>query len=242
MIAVIPAAGKGTRLKKITKGKPKELLEISGKPVINWCVEELINCEIIIVINEKKKLIKFHLGEDNFTYVYQPKPYGVADAIYRCKNLINDEQFIVSLPDNIFIGEKNPISELIPVAKKYKKNTIALSKVSKKMAKYFGNCGGVSLSLLEPNVYKITEIKPKEKGYFSTDGKEFVFRYFPRYVFNYEIFNYIDKIKYVGELDDVPLLQELAKNNLLIGVEIIGKFFDVGNIRGYKFCKERLKC
>ena len=53
MMAVILAAGKGTRLKYLTEIKPKPLLPINGVAIIGWTLKSLLKIptitEIIIV-------------------------------------------------------------------------------------------------------------------------------------------------------------------------------------------------
>lgn len=61
MLVVIPAAGHGTRLLPITKSIPKEMFPLIDKPVIHHVVEETFLSgieEIIIVMSERKKIIK----------------------------------------------------------------------------------------------------------------------------------------------------------------------------------------
>lgn len=56
-IAVIQAGGKGTRLRKLTHDNiPKPLLEMNGKPMMEWQIENLVEYgikEIVIIIDRK---------------------------------------------------------------------------------------------------------------------------------------------------------------------------------------------
>lgn len=61
--AVIPAAGFGTRFLPQTKAMPKEMLPVVDKPVIQYVVEELVDCgitDIIIVTGYHKRTIEDH--------------------------------------------------------------------------------------------------------------------------------------------------------------------------------------
>jgi mannose-1-phosphate guanylyltransferase/phosphomannomutase len=59
MIALIQAGGAGTRLKAITGDLlPKPMVEICGKPILQWQIENLRKSgifEIIIVVSPKRK-------------------------------------------------------------------------------------------------------------------------------------------------------------------------------------------
>lgn len=44
--AVIPAAGFGTRFLPATKSQPKEMLAVLDKPLIHYCVEEIVSSSI----------------------------------------------------------------------------------------------------------------------------------------------------------------------------------------------------
>ena len=64
--AMILAAGLGTRLKELTKDKPKALVELNGKPLLQHCIENLIsNGFYHIVINVH------HFGEQIIDFISQ---------------------------------------------------------------------------------------------------------------------------------------------------------------------------
>ena len=41
-VAVVPVAGRGTRLLPLTKSQPKEMLPVGQKPVVQYVAEELL--------------------------------------------------------------------------------------------------------------------------------------------------------------------------------------------------------
>ena len=62
--AMILAAGLGTRLQALTKNKPKALVELNGKPLLQHCIENLIDNDFYyIVINVH------HFGEQIIDFV-----------------------------------------------------------------------------------------------------------------------------------------------------------------------------
>ena len=61
MKAMILAAGLGSRLKHKTAERPKALVEVNGKPIIQYQLENIIKAdldEVIIVVGYKKELIQ----------------------------------------------------------------------------------------------------------------------------------------------------------------------------------------
>lgn len=106
--AVIPAAGKGTRLLPLTKAVPKELIPLGTKPVLEHIVEEVVQSgitEILFVISEEKTAIRSHFGSGchgaRFTYAFQVEQKGLADAVYCGKDFVGDSPFAVVLGDSI---------------------------------------------------------------------------------------------------------------------------------------------
>ncbi|MCE5197925.1 MAG: sugar phosphate nucleotidyltransferase [Armatimonadota bacterium] len=105
--AVVPAAGKGTRLMPLTKAVPKELMPLGKKPVLEHIIDEIAEAgitEVLFVISEEKTAIRTHFGESlngiKFDYVFQDEQKGLADAIYCAREWVGDEPFTVVLGDS----------------------------------------------------------------------------------------------------------------------------------------------
>jgi len=116
--AVIPAAGKGIRLRPLTLAMPKETLPIVDKPAIHHIIYslKLAGIEDVIIVSGYKKhaLMDYFSSPDselnegikelnglNFLFTTQNKSIGIADAIGRAKSLVGDEPFIVVFGDTI---------------------------------------------------------------------------------------------------------------------------------------------
>lgn len=111
--AVIPAAGKGTRLLPLTKAIPKELIPLGKKPVLGHIVEEVISAgitDILFVISEDKTAIRSHfgdsLGDVRFHYAFQKEQKGLADAIYCAREFVGADPFAVVLGDSIMVSDR----------------------------------------------------------------------------------------------------------------------------------------
>lgn len=110
MKAVILAAGKGTRLKPLTEDKPKALVEVNGKPLIEDVFDNLISLgadELVVVVGYLKEQI-IERYEDEYrgvpiTYSHQREQLGLSHALL-CAEPHIEGDFMVMLADNIFRG------------------------------------------------------------------------------------------------------------------------------------------
>lgn len=113
--AVIPAAGRGTRLYPLTYAVPKELLPLGQCPTIQHVVHEIVAAgikDIIVVSAEEKHSIRHHLevlienGETDatFTYVIQQQQRGLGDAVHTAEAAVAGRAFIVALGDAVIVG------------------------------------------------------------------------------------------------------------------------------------------
>lgn len=108
MKAVIFAAGEGKRLHPLTLARPKPLVEVLEKPLIQhiWEVLPKEVTEVVVVIGYKKEMICEFLGEEflgkKVTYVVQNEPLGTAHALGLCKSHLKDEEkFLLMYADDL---------------------------------------------------------------------------------------------------------------------------------------------
>lgn len=218
----------------ITKVIEKAMLPIKNIPAIDYIIKEAmeVNIEnIIIVLNENQKNIKDYLlmtyFKLNFIFVYQNDFTGLGKAIMLCENYFNEEYFYVSLPDELF--SKNP---LITLKKHFNKmlsdvHLIGTKKVSSKNTKKYG--------IVKCKKDKI--INGVEKPLINPPSKQAIVG---RYLFNRNIFLYLKNIKKV----EVGLSNAIFDNleiDKFYSVNLKGKRFDIGNIKGYKKAFNKMK-
>lgn len=110
MQAVILAAGKSTRTYPLTLTKPKPLLKVANRTIIEHNLEGLNGLvdETIIVVGYKAEMIKKYLGgkfgKIKISYITQKEPNGNAAALKLAKRKAK-ERFILMFGDDLYSGE-----------------------------------------------------------------------------------------------------------------------------------------
>ena len=112
--AVIAAAGRGTRMKDLSKDKPKHLIEVLGKPFLYYVLNNLKTAgieEIILVVGyirpAMEKFVTDYKNEFNITIVDQfqmfgEEKYGTSVPIEAVENIIKNENFLAIYGDNLY--------------------------------------------------------------------------------------------------------------------------------------------
>ncbi|MDA2921959.1 phosphocholine cytidylyltransferase family protein [Patescibacteria group bacterium AH-259-L07] len=107
MQAVIMAAGVGSRIKELSNHRPKPLLPINNKPIIEHQVSMLLRQQvkkIIVVVGYKKNLIEEALAGFPIQYVYNPS--------YRTTNVLGSFWFALPhLKDGFFYAHGDTMFE-----------------------------------------------------------------------------------------------------------------------------------
>lgn len=129
-VAVIPVAGRGTRLIPLTKSQPKEMLPLGRKPTVQHVVEELYRSglgEMLFVTGPGKSAIENHFDIDeemvrhlretgkedlladldferqNIDYFYtrQRKQLGLGHAVLCSRPFVGQRPFFIALGDSL---------------------------------------------------------------------------------------------------------------------------------------------
>jgi len=129
-VAVVPVAGRGTRLLPLTKSQPKEMLPVGRKPVVQYVVEELARCGIgrlLFVTGPGKTAIENHFDIDaelianlresgkeelleelaferedlEYFYTRQRRQLGLGHAVLCSRPVVGRQPFVVALGDSI---------------------------------------------------------------------------------------------------------------------------------------------
>ncbi len=129
MNAIIPLAGKGTRLRPHTHVVPKSLIRVAGKPVLDYILDDLVRLGIegvIFVVGHLRDQIRGHVAARYpglaARYVVQEVQDGTAGAVALAKPWIDDD-VLVLFADTLFnvdfsiLGKSSPSPDGIIWAK-----------------------------------------------------------------------------------------------------------------------------
>ena len=245
--AILPVAGRGTRVMPLTLHQPKGMINIADRPMIHYVIDELVGAgikEIVIVLGNNqdvfKNYIKYLQQDKNwkkikFHFIKQAGLLGNGDAVYITKRFIKKgEPFVVAFSDDLFRKNKKPLNKMVDLF--YKKNTpiLLLQQVPKKEVYKYGVVRLGSPPVVRPAAKKITQpisiIDLVEKPPIEQAPSNLTS--IGRYVLPYEIFNNIKNLyPYQGrEIYLAEAIQNYIKTNRSIwGLELKGGRFDCGS-------------
>lgn len=86
---IVLAGGPGSRLWPLTNTRPKPMVPLGGKPILEWCLEALQEAgfdEAILVVGHKATTVQTYFGDGHeigldITYVHQDPQIGTAHAV-----------------------------------------------------------------------------------------------------------------------------------------------------------------
>lgn len=108
------AGGNGTRLNPLTNVVNKHFLPIYDKPMIYYSISTLMLAGIrdIALISRPQDQTNFHRlfgdGSDlglKIKYIVQPEPHGIPQAYILAEKFIDSRDIVMTLGDNLFIGQ-----------------------------------------------------------------------------------------------------------------------------------------
>jgi len=226
MKAVVMAGGFGTRIQPLTNSRPKPMLPIINKPMMEhtmMTLKDLGITEFIVLLYFKPELIKNYFGDGSdfgikITYVVPDDDYGTAGAVKLAEEYIGDDNFIIISGDLVTDFDFQKIFDYH--AEKKSKLTITLTSVDNPLE------FGVVIANEEGKIEKFLE-KPSWGEVFSDTINTGI------YVIEPEILNYIPKN------ENFDFAKDLFPSLMREGIDLMagyaeGYWRDVGNPESYR--------
>lgn len=116
MQAVILAAGRGKRMKSLTRATTKPMLKIKGKPLLEHKLRALPKCvkEVIFIVGYRNEDIlsyfKRYFDGRRIIYVFQTNLNGTGGALHLARSVLRDK-FLVVMGDDLY--HKKDLAEMI---------------------------------------------------------------------------------------------------------------------------------
>ena len=118
MDAVIPAAGRGSRLGEQTADRPKGLVDVAGRPLLAHTFETAVEAgvdELVVIVGYEAAQIVDRFGDafegTPITYVHQRERLGLGHAVLQAEPHV-DGTFLLVNGDNVFRGSVAPAIEV----------------------------------------------------------------------------------------------------------------------------------
>ena len=226
MKAVVMAGGFGTRIQPLTHSRPKPMLPIMNKPMMEHTMMMLKKLgieEFIVLLYFKPEVIKDYFGNGSdfgikITYVVPDDDYGTAGAVKLAQEYIGDDNFIIVSGDLVTDFDFTKLFDFHK--KKNSKFSIGLTSVENPLQ------FGVVIANEDNVIEKFLE-KPSWGEVFSDTINTGI------YIIESEILDYIPyKENFDFAKDLFPLLMQ--KGIDLMGCNLEGYWRDVGNPESYR--------
>ena len=214
--AIIPAAGLGTRLLPNTKSIPKEMLPLVDKPVLQYIVEEAVAAgveQILIITNRGKSPIEDYFDyapdlEDRLLrdgkekearvirevadmadvlFLRQKETKGLGHAVWRARSFVGNEPFAVLLGDDIMLGEKPVLKQLVEASEENSCSAVAIHEVPDELIVKYSSVR--MTEQLSERVWRITDMNEKP----TLEEKFSNYAILGRYVLTPAIFDILEK-------------------------------------------------
>ncbi len=118
MQAVILAAGEGKRLRPLTENVPKPMIDVQGRPIVEYVLAALPEeiTEVIFIVGYKGEAIKNHFGTSflnkKIIYVENVEPKGTGYALEQARPYLEAGHFLLLNGDDLYHPEDLKIVSL----------------------------------------------------------------------------------------------------------------------------------
>ncbi|MEZ0299455.1 MAG: sugar phosphate nucleotidyltransferase [Candidatus Methylacidiphilales bacterium] len=227
MKAVILAAGKGTRMKELTANLPKPMVQVRGKPILEWIISGLRDHagvrQVFIIIGYQGDVIRDYFGNgDKFgvdiEYGIQEEQNGTGKAPEVARNWVARDSFLLTYGD-IYLSDPAAYASIVGAWQPETDDALIAVKTAEDLSKV----GAVFLDLYDHMSQLI------EKGNFPKKPSN-AYANAGIYIFTPRIFTYTEELHISprGEYELTDALRAMLDDNAKIrGVRLKQNWVDV---------------
>ncbi len=248
-VAVIPAAGRGTRMQPATRSVPKALLPVVDRPAIQWIVEEGMRAgveEFVIVVNPGvDDLVYSHFegmggldllaGFDQvaLTWVVQEQALGLGHAVLTAAEAVDGRPFFCLLGDNLAVPGREHLGSL--AAASDGRSVVCLRLLGDEGLKRYGVV--IPGEELAERIFEVRGAVEKPGA-----GAPSRLGLVGRYLFTAEIFEHLERLApgLGGEIQLTDAVGTLGEAGRCLGWVADADLLDVGTPAGYAEAVTRL--
>ena len=213
--AVVLAAGEGTRLRPLTRNRPKPMLPAANRPILEHVFDALVEAgveELVVVVGYKRDRVQNHFGptyrDVPVTYVTQSKQLGSGHALLQAREAVEGPTLVLNGDRLIDAGTVSAVADRFTET-----GGPALAVVERRDTRRYG-----AVEVRDGYIEKLVE-KPRESDYRLINGGV--------YAFPETIFEEIDATELdEGELALTDTLERLIDTGQIGAVEVDGMWVD----------------
>ena len=169
--AVVLAAGEGTRLRPLTRNRPKPMLPAANRPILEHVFDALVEAgvaELVVVVGYKRDRVQNHFGptyrDVPVTYVTQSKQLGSGHALLQAREAVEGPVLVLNGDRLIDAGTVTAVADRFAET-----DGPALSVVERRDTSRYG-----AVEVRDGYIEKLVE-KPRESDYRLINGGVYAF-------------------------------------------------------------------
>jgi len=213
--AVVLAAGEGTRLRPLTRNRPKPMLPAGNRPILEHVFDALVEAgveELVAVVGYKRDRVQDHFGSTYrdvpITYVTQSKQLGSGHALLQARQAVDDSMLVLNGDRLIDAGTVAAVADSVAET-----GDPSLAVVERQETSRYG-----AVEMHGDDIAKLVE-KPRDGDYRLINGGV--------YAFSADIFTAIEETpRQEGELALTDTLARTIERDRVRGVEVDGMWVD----------------
>jgi UTP--glucose-1-phosphate uridylyltransferase len=236
------------------------MLPLVDKPVIQYAVEEAVEAgieQVIIITSSQKRAIEDHFDISTeleqlleargdiemlrqiraisdlaqISYVRQKEQLGLGHAVLMAKDLVGHEPFAVILSDDVVVGERPCIGQLMHAYHETHSSVVAVMEVPNADTGRYGIIAGEPAASGDERLYKVSGLVEKPAPEDAPSNLAII----GRYILTPKIFDKLEQTPRGagGEIQLTDAIEALMQEQDVYGYAFEGMRYDAGTTMGW---------